>query len=83
VQAELCQVGDYQVLTVGDRRIVLKPDAVVQHRSGWLGQRFTIAQPGEASFTHRYRLPWVSQLARCGRRPMTAGPQKQTTPDSN
>ncbi|MER5297363.1 hypothetical protein ABT382_35935 [Streptomyces pharetrae] len=63
MQAELCQVGDHQILTIGDRRIVLKPDAVVQHRNGWLGQRLTIAQPGEASFTHRYRLPWISQLA--------------------
>jgi len=49
VQAELCQVGDYQILTIGARRIVLKPDAVVQYRSRWLGQRRTIAQPSEAS----------------------------------
>ncbi|GGT62820.1 hypothetical protein GCM10014713_65250 [Streptomyces purpureus] len=62
-RAELCQVGDRQMLIIGERRIVLKPDAVVQHRLGWLGQRLTIEQPGEASFTHRYRLPWASQLA--------------------
>lgn len=51
------------MLTIGDRRITLKPDAVVRHRSGLLGQRLTIEQPGEAAFTHRYRLPWAVQLA--------------------
>jgi hypothetical protein len=63
VRAELCQAGDQRVLTIGDRRIELKSGVVVRHRSGLLGQRLTIEQPGEAPFTHRYRLPWTSQLA--------------------
>lgn len=63
LRAELRQAGGLRVLTIGDRRITLKPDAAVRHRSGLLGQRLTVEQPGEATFTHRYRLPWASQLA--------------------
>ncbi|MGV9453159.1 hypothetical protein [Streptomyces sp. NPDC003635] len=63
VRAELRRAGDRRVLTIGDRRIEVQPGAVVRHRSGLLGQRLTIEQPGEAPFTHRYRLPWPSRIA--------------------
>ncbi|SBT94719.1 hypothetical protein GA0115233_110019 [Streptomyces sp. DI166] len=62
-RAELRRVGDRRVLTIGERHLVVRADAVVRHRGGLLGQRITIEQPGAATFTHRYRLPWVAQLA--------------------
>ncbi|WAZ19112.1 hypothetical protein STRCI_000140 [Streptomyces cinnabarinus] len=62
-RATLRQVDGRRVLVIGDRRIIVRPEAAVRHRGGLLGQRLVIEQPGEATFTYRYRLPWALQLA--------------------
>ncbi|MEV7024284.1 hypothetical protein [Kitasatospora sp. NPDC093558] len=60
--AELHVDGDHRVLTVGGRRVVLRPDAAVRHRGGLLRHRITVEQPGEPVFTVRYRPSWHARL---------------------
>ncbi|WP_432134987.1 MULTISPECIES: hypothetical protein [unclassified Streptomyces] len=61
--ARLDETDGRRVLTVGVRRTVIRPDTIVRHRGGVLFQRLTVSTPGEPGLTHRYRLPWLLQLA--------------------
>ncbi|MFE2411644.1 hypothetical protein ACFXDE_25165 [Kitasatospora sp. NPDC059408] len=63
LRAELRTADDgRRVLTVGDRQVVVRPDAAVRHRGGLLHHRITVEQPGEPVFTVRYRPSWHARL---------------------
>lgn len=63
LRAELRTADDgRRVLTVGDRQVVVPPDAAVRHRGGLLHYRINVEQPGESVFTVRYRPSWHARL---------------------
>ncbi|MQS16781.1 hypothetical protein F7Q99_32485 [Streptomyces kaniharaensis] len=52
-----------QVLQIADRSVVVDARTEVRHRSDLLSRCITVRRPGRRPFVHRYRLPWMTQLA--------------------
>ncbi|MDI1462709.1 hypothetical protein QEZ54_17175 [Catellatospora sp. KI3] len=61
--AELRQMGERRVLSIGDWRTEVHTVTRVRHRGRLRGQQLIIEQSDGSVFVHRYRLPWGLQLA--------------------
>ncbi|MET9400583.1 hypothetical protein [Kitasatospora sp. NPDC002965] len=61
--ASLREVDGRHLLQIGDRSTLLDARTGVRHRSSLLSRRIIVHHPDRAPFVHRYRLPWMLQLA--------------------
>ncbi|MFE9253683.1 hypothetical protein [Streptomyces sp. NPDC006879] len=63
LSAEVREVDGQRILRIGDWSTVVNAQTQIRHRSGLLSHRLIVCQPAQPSFVHRYRLPWLLQLA--------------------